>query len=422
MGQYDSVTLYRIRRLLAELASKKGRGTELISLYIPTKRPIYDILNVLKDEYGTASNIKNDATRNNVQNALTKVMQRLKLYRKTPENGLIIFCGSLPIEGSTIDEEIKLYEIIPPKPINIFLYRCDDHFHIEILKDMLREEDEIGVISIDTSEAGLGIISGDRVSIVKVLTSGVGGKHRQGGQSARRFERLRETEINEFFRRVAKYACKAFLEDHKVKRLVISGPGMTKEDFYKNEYLDYRLQKAVIGLVDTSYAGEEGIRETIQRGRELLQDVRFIEERELIEKFLYEASRSDGLAVYGLEPVIQAIKEGSVGTILVLDDIGYYHLLYRCKYCEFEGEKMVKKHDLFTEKAVIEASNCPSCGRNDWNFMEEDLIDYLYDKALELGATVEVISSKTEHGKMFKNFGGIGGMLRYKIQRARSTR
>ena len=419
MTRYDSITIYRIRRLLAELSSKRGRGTELISLYIPARRPIHDILNILREEYGTAANIKSDITRNNVQSALTKVIQRLKLYRKTPENGLAIFCGTLSEGDPSVSGELKIFEIIPPKPINTFLYRCDDHFHLDILKDMLREEEEVGIISIDTSEAGLGIISGERVTIAEVLTSGVGGKHRKGGQSARRFERLREAEINEFYRRVADHACRVFLEDHKVKRLIISGPGMAKEDFYKGGYLDYRLQKAVIGLVDTGYAGEEGIRETVIKGKELLRDVRFIEERELIDKFLKEISRGRGLVVYGLNPVLNAVEMRAADLVLVLENIGYYRIHYKCKFCGYEFQKFVKKEKLFEEKAKISSLSCPVCRKSNWEVIEEDLIDYLYDKTLEIGAKLEILSSKSEHGKMFESFGGIGALLRYSIENLR---
>lgn len=415
MVKYDSVTLYRIRKLLSDLEGKKGRGTELISLYIPSGRPVHDIVNILREEYGTAANIKSDTTRNNVQSALMKIMQRLKLYTEIPENGLVIFCGALPLEGSSIDEELKIYEIIPPKPITTFLYRCDDHFHVDILKNMLKEEEEIGIISIDTSEAGLGIVSGDRIYTVDVLTSGVGGKHRQGGQSARRFERLREVEINEFYKRVAKHAAKAFLEDHNVKYIVISGPGVAKEDFYKGEYLDYRLQRKVIGLVDTGYAGEEGIRETVHRGKNLLQDVRYVEEQEMVEEFLSEVSRGGELVSYGIGPVLKALELGAVDKILIVDDIEMYYLSYKCTYCGYENHLIIKRVEKFSEMAKIRSTICPSCGRSEWSFKEEDIVEYLSNKATESGARVEVISSKTEYGRMFRNFGGIGAFLRYKV-------
>ncbi|MEM4344999.1 MAG: peptide chain release factor aRF-1, partial [Candidatus Nitrosocaldus sp.] len=183
MNKSNSVKLYRLKRMLNELSQKKGRGTELISLYIPQGKPIHEVIATLREEYGTASNIKSDSTRNHVLDALTKTMQRLKLYAKTPDNGLVIFCGALPTNGLG-SEVVRIFEIEPPKPLNIFLYRCDDHFHTDILKDMLKEEKVIGIIAIDSSEAGIGILEGNKVEVVDHITSGVGGKHRAGGQSA----------------------------------------------------------------------------------------------------------------------------------------------------------------------------------------------------------------------------------------------
>ena len=83
---------------------------------------------------------------------------------------------------------------MPPKPVQIQLYRCDDHFWTDHLKDMMKDDKSMGLLTIDTQEAGLGVLSGDRWQVEDTLTSGVSGKHRQGGQSARRFERLRDNE------------------------------------------------------------------------------------------------------------------------------------------------------------------------------------------------------------------------------------
>ena len=177
----DSVRLYKIRKLISELSSKEGRGTELISLYVPPKKPVHEVISNLRDEWGTAGNIKSDTTRNHVQDALVKTMQRLKLYKTTPDNGLVIFCGALPTNGPG-SEVVTIHEIVPPKPVTTYLYMCDDHYHLEWLKDMLKEEKVYGIISIDSTEAGLGILSGDRLEVVDVITSGVSGKTRKGGQ------------------------------------------------------------------------------------------------------------------------------------------------------------------------------------------------------------------------------------------------
>ncbi|MCP8308173.1 MAG: peptide chain release factor aRF-1 [archaeon] len=412
----DSVAFYKMRKILAELSTKKGRGTELVSLYIPPKRPLHEVSGDLKEEYNTASNIKSDVTRTHVQDALVKIMQRLKLYDKTPENGLAIFCGALPSSPSAPpgSEVLQLYEVLPHKPIQNYLYRCDDHFHLEPLIEMMKEEKTIGIISIDNTETGLGIVTGNRVDVIDVVTSGVSGKHRAGGQSARRFERLREAEINDYFNRVARHATKVFLEQYSIKGLILGGPGPTKDYFLKGEYLDYRLQNNVLAVVDTSYSGREGIRETIERAESVLKDLRIIEEKELVKKFLSEVSSDKGLVVYGVNEVIDSLKKGNAHTVLVSEDIGLIYLQAVCKKCGMIKEVMINQENLISEKQKLISEACSSCGSNDIEIIEKDFIDFLVNKAMDLGAKVEVISSKSEEGVMFKSFGGVGALLRYR--------
>src|SRR3970040_1715193 len=88
----DSVKLYKIRKTLEELSQKSGRGTELISLYVPQGKQLHEVITSLREEQGTADNIKSDLTRTHVVDSLSKVVQRLKMYKKTPERGLVMFC------------------------------------------------------------------------------------------------------------------------------------------------------------------------------------------------------------------------------------------------------------------------------------------------------------------------------------------
>jgi peptide subunit release factor 1 (eRF1)/transcriptional regulator with XRE-family HTH domain len=181
LSKTDSVRLYKVRKLISELGNKEGRGTELVSLYIPPRKPIHEAIANLREEWGTAGNIKSDTTRNHVQDALTRAMQRLKLYKSPPDTGLVVFSGALPTNGPG-SEVVNVWEIVPPKPVTQYLYQCDDHFHVEWLKDMLREEKVYGLLSIDSSDVGMGILSGGSLEVVDVLTSGISGKTRKGGQ------------------------------------------------------------------------------------------------------------------------------------------------------------------------------------------------------------------------------------------------
>lgn len=87
LSEGDSLSRFRLRRALDELSSKEGRGTELISLYVPPGRQISDVMNNLRQEYGTASNIKSTTTRKHVLDAIVRTTQRLKLFKEPPPKG-----------------------------------------------------------------------------------------------------------------------------------------------------------------------------------------------------------------------------------------------------------------------------------------------------------------------------------------------
>jgi len=105
---------------------------------------------------------------------------------------------------------METYVITPPEPIHIYLYRCDPKFHTEYLQEQLREKETYGIMVIDTSATTIATLEGNRLQIVREEISGVPGKHRAGGQSARRFERLREANLLSYYKRVGEHANEIF--------------------------------------------------------------------------------------------------------------------------------------------------------------------------------------------------------------------
>lgn len=405
----------RLKRLVKELSRKRGRGTELVSLYIPAGRNLADVINYLRSEYSTASNIKSDTTRKHVQDALTRVIERLKVIGRTPPKGLVIFAGAIPQNGAG-SEKMEIYVIEPPEPVSVSLYRCDDHFHTQWLEELLKEKEMYGVISVEVEEAAVALIEGGRISKVVRLTSGIPGKHRAGGQSARRFERLREAEVHEFFKRIAKRANELFLDENVLKRLVgvlVAGPGPTKEDFLSKELLDYRIKKKVLGVVDTGYGGAEGIREAIERGKSLLENAKIVRERELVNKFLGEVAKEGGKATYGEKEVIRKLMEGAVDTVLIADDYDKVLLEIKCEACGKVKKKLIKSGLAEPVAKKYEDEGCPNCKKKMVKVSVTHVIDFIEELARSTGAKVALITSKSEHGRMFKQFGGIGALLRY---------
>jgi peptide chain release factor subunit 1 len=414
--KWDSVKKYKLTKMLNDLSRITGHGTELVTVYIPPKRPIFDVLAQLRNEAGTASNIKSDLTRNHVQDALNKTMEQLKLYKEPPENGLVIFCGAIPTGKGLGTEKIEIFTVVPPKPVQINLYRCDDHFWIDHIKEMLKDDRTIAIISIDTQEAGLGILTGDRWETIETLTSGVSGKHRQGGQSARRFERLRDNELNEYYHRIADYAQKIFIDQFTVRGVILGGPGPTKETFVREEYLDYRLQNNIIATLDTSYSGDEGVREIIDKVNDqgIMSEFRSMEEKKIVKKFMGEVFSGKGLGIYGINDVVNNLKAGITDSIIATDSIDLVDLEVICKKCDFRYEKIVERDQLVDTKQNIISNPCPKCSGQDYTINEKDFIDYLQEYASLAGTKLDIISSKTEEGAQIQSLGKIGALLRFK--------
>lgn len=415
-AKWDSVKRYKLTKMINELSSISGHGTELVTVYVPPRRPIFDVISQLRNEAGTASNIKSDLTRNHVQDALSRTIEHLKLFKDTPENGLVIFCGAIPTGKGFGTEKIELTSVIPPKPVQISLYRCDDHFWTDHLKEMMKDEKVIGILAVDTSETGIGILTGDRWETIDTLTSGVAGKHRQGGQSARRFERLRENELNEYYHRVADHAKAVFIDQYNVKGLIVGGPGPTKDNFLKEEYLDYRLQNNVLVVLDTSYSGDEGVREIIDKAQKdgILAEFRVMEEKQLVKKFMGEVHSGRGLGIYGIFDVVKAMQAGMADLVLVTSDISYVKLDFKCKACKNVQEKIVERAALTAAKQEMSSKPCPSCGASDYDVSEKDIVDYLQELATMAGARLEVISGQTEEGAQLASLGRMGAILRYR--------
>jgi peptide chain release factor subunit 1 len=398
------------------LADKEGRGTELVSLYVPPGKQISDVINTLRDEYGTASNIKSTTTRKNVMEAIVKVQQRLKLFKEPPENGLVIFCGAIPQNGAG-SERIETYVIVPPEPIRVYLYRCDARFHTEYLQEMLREKETYGILLIDSSGATLATLQGRRLEIIRELTSGVPGKTRAGGQSARRYERLREMRLQEYFTRVGVHANETFLPIENLKGLIIGGPGPTKYDFEKGEYLNYMLKNKVLDTIDTAYVEEQGVKEVVEKAPEVMRKVRYIEEKKVVQQFLYEVGHDTGKITYGEEDVRRALESGAVHTLLLSEGLDMTRVTLKCSACSYQEQHTVKNKALAEFEQGLIGKPCPKCKAPGLNIVDRvDLIDDFAKIAEYTNATVEIISTETEEGQMLKNsFGGVAAILRFKL-------
>lgn len=362
---------------------------------------------------GQSANIKSKQTRKNVQSAIAVILESIKLYRQPPENGLVLFVGMIP-KGGPGTEKMEKYIIEPPEPVTTYWYKCNNEFFVEPLEYMIEERDVYGVAVIDRNEATYATLKGKKETILGHLTSGVPGKHKAGGQSQRRFDRVIEDLAHQFLKRIGDHMNEAFLPlKDDLKGIIIGGPGFTKKDFYDGEYLHYELKEKVITIVDTSYTGDEGIREVIAKSADDLENLDVMHEKKLVQRFIKELTKDKGLCSYGENEVRNNLIMGAVDILLLSEDLTSMRKVLTCPSCGTQKEVTVKNQS----EADGLKEKCPNCGETLKEESSMDLADDFIEKAEEMNTDVEFISTETEEGmQLFRAFGGIAAILRYYVE------
>ncbi len=408
MAELSDMEKYKFRRALEDIEAAQGRGTELVSVYIPPNRPIFDVTNYLRGEISQSSNIKSQTTRKHVQQAIESCISRIKGYRMPPPNGLVVFAGHKQIGAD--QTEMVAFVLEPPEPVASFLYRCDSQFYTGPLHEMLAEKEVYGLVVIDRSEATVGLLRGKRIEVLKNMQSLVPSKHRMGGQSARRFERLIEIAAHEWYEKVAKVMEDAFLARPDIQGIIIGGPGYTKEYFATQDYIHHELRKKILEpFLDTGYTDEYGLRELVEKAKGILSNLDLMREKGLVQKLMDEIRKEEGgLAAYGEEQVRHALELGAVDTLLVSEGLRKLRLKLRCANGDWEGERTV------ADEATL--PKCPQDGGNLTAVERKDIIEEFSALASQSGTKVELISKESEEGELFlRAFGGVAAILRYRV-------
>ena len=401
----EDIRKRRLKDLVEELDDFRGRHTELVSVYIPAGYNLNKVTEQINNEKSTANNIKSKTVRKNVLSALERITQHLKLYKQTPENGLVIFSGNISEREGVAD--IEIFSLEPPEPLKQKLYWCDQKFVLDPLKDMVREKEVYGLIVIDKSEADVGILQGKKVKSLKHLESLVPGKTDKGGWSANRYARIREGLLHDFMKKVGDVASQQFSDLKDLKGVIVGGPGPVKDKFVEGKFMRYDFQKKVISVVDTSYTGEYGLEETVNRSEEALQEASVMKEKRLLARFFDELGKDSGLAIYGVKEVAQALKSGSVEVLLLSEHFDWVKARLHCPKCSEEKEVIM-------DRKKAEGKKCEKCKELYEILAEKDLTDEIIKLAEEMGTDVEMVSNDTKEGNQLKEMGGIGGILRYK--------
>jgi len=398
----------RLKMVLEDLQAMKGYGTELVTIIIPPDRQVHDARSLLQNEHGQAANIKSKGTRKNVQGAIESALSTLNRFKNAGERGVALFVGAV-IVGNNKTRMVNICVTDPPEELQSFRYRCDSVFETSQLEEMLIDRNSYGLFVIDRSEATYGIATGKRIHIQEHLVSNIMGKHRQGGQSAQRFERLIEEAAHKFFKRATEHASDYWLPNLvDIRAIIIGGPGATKDYVVKHGYFHHEIAKKIAAThFDVGYSNESGIRELVANAGALMGEIELDRERKMMTNFLREIMQAHPKATYGEMMVRNALEQGAVATLLISESLRKRNVDLQCNSCANEWTTSLGRMD--------ETPPCPSCKSEDAKELaERDLIDEFTEMASRSSSAISFVSTDTEEGlQLHLGFGGLAAILRY---------
>jgi peptide chain release factor subunit 1 len=362
----DESQKFELEVLIEELEGYRGRHTELITVLVPAGATLTQTTKQLEDEKGTATNIKSSGTRKNVINALDRAARKLKEIGRTPANGLAVFSGNVTkADGS---ESLEVWAVEPPKKLKIKIYRCDQTFVLEPLKEMLETDEVYGLLIIERNEASIGLLDGKHIKSLQHMTSGIPGKTRAGGQSAQRFARIRESAAKEFFKRVADALKEHFWDNKKLKGILVGGPIPTKDEFLAQGQLVTALKNKVIAVKDLGGTGMHGLQELVLLCEDVLSEQEITKQRLILDLFFEKLAKEPDKVSYGEAEVEDRLNRGAV------------------------------------EKLIMSKS------------LPRDRVKFLEGLAKASSTEVHIVTKETAQGVQFDNLGGVGGILRFEIR------
>lgn len=279
---------------------------------------------------------------------------------------------------------------------------------------MLEDDDKFGFIVMDGNGCLYGTLQGNTRDVLHKFTVELPKKHGRGGQSALRFARLRLEKRHNYVRKCAEMANQLYLHDNKatVTGIVMAGSADFKTELMNSDHFDPRLSRIVIKLVDVSYGMDPGFNQAIELSAESLANVKLVQEKKLLQKYFDEINQDTGKYCFMVADTLQALEMSSVETIIVWENLAI--------------NRITVKNTSTGEESVLHLT--PEQEQNDSHFHDPvtgvelevvekiTLVEWLANEYRKFGANLEFVTDRSQEGSQFcKGFGGIGGLLRWRV-------
>jgi peptide chain release factor subunit 1 len=226
-----------------------------------------------------------------------------------------------------IDKNRICIVLEPPKSITKFIYLCDNRYHTEYIEPLYNTYVDNGLIVITGDSVKIYNINGEDIKNICKSTVNIAKKHNKGGQSAPRFGRMRENDIQQYISKCKELATRCFTTDDipNIEKLIIAGMGDKKDKLYDELHPKLKILCSKITISE-----KENIHDIFMKCKHILnQDNHSLIE---LENFMEHFNKDTGKAIYGIKDVIDALNDCKLEKILVHEN--YINNEYNTKYFE----------------------------------------------------------------------------------------
>jgi len=217
----------------------------------------------------------------------------------------------------------------PPKRVKKFYYRCSKHFILDKVVDMYLEDIKYGLVLI----SGRGFMffnlikTGSHVDIQKIYDSTVKlqKKQKKGGQSAPRFERIRQEKELQYIKKVSDKMIKTFMINNNtsmnVNGIIVGGPAQLKRKVVEHSDTQKMFGDKIIKVVDTEEIDSSIAWDVYEKSLKELATDEEKESIDLINEIKLMMSQADEKLTYGIDETLENLKCCMLEKILVSSDI-----------------------------------------------------------------------------------------------------
>ena len=207
--------------------------------------------------------------------------------------------------------------------------------------------------------------------------------------------------------------------------IIIGGLADLKSEL--QEVLEPRLRQRVLMLVDVSHSGENGLSEAISRSASHLEGIRYLAERDSIQRFFDVIARDPDMAVYGRAATLAALRAGMLTQLFLCEKS------VSVNTTRTTTATTTTTTTTTTTAVVVPSSSSSSTTCEDRDGMHicglvedlqattlegetgDEMLESLFQLARETNADVSVVSMATpEAQQLYTGFDGFGGLLRFR--------